>query len=275
MQIHIKPDRMRRWLTAVDDKKSTWDRQASEWVRHAANPNDKYTRLLGFVVQVLERHIKEGTGLDVGCGPAALSQMLAERGFETYGTDISQSMIDAAVARMGQVMENPAERFRLCEDGEVPFDGMQFDLITAIQMFPYVAHFIPFIRELSSHLKPGGIIAATNTNRLSLWVAHEILDRVFRIPPHLRTIRNLARTGYHSGGHVEYGTSQQVYDARAFDALFIAEGFEVIDSLDYYYISALDKATLPRQGLGKRLTRRFAWQRLGVYRKAIAPRKNQ
>ena len=260
--------RIRKWFSAIDDKKSTWDHKATEWVWHAFDPHDKYTRLLTFTMQVLDRHVRAGKALDVGCGPGLLSEMLAQRGFDVYGTDISERMIEAAVARMASVVDNARLRFRVCTDGEVPFPDMQFDLIAAIQLFPYVFQYTPYIRRLSNLLKPGGIIAATNTNRFSLWAAHEILDRTLRIPPHVRTIRNLARTGYHSGGHVDYKTSQQAYSADRFDALFAAEGFRLIDSMDYYHIGRLDRDPLHRKGLGERLARRLAWHHLGIYQKA-------
>jgi ubiquinone/menaquinone biosynthesis C-methylase UbiE len=191
-------------------------------------------------------------------------------GLDPYGTDIAENMIQATVERFTGKVADPKDRFRLCRAGEIPFEGMKFDVITAIQLFPYIEQYAPYIRKLRSLLAPGGIIAATSTNRFSLWVMHEIASRAFRLPPHLRTIRNLARTGYQSGGHVDYRKARQAYCAKRFDALFAAEGFDLIDAMDYYHIRRLDGDPLNRHGLGSFLARHLAWYHVGVYRKTDA-----
>ena len=73
---------------------------------------------------------------------------------------------------------------------------------------------------------------------------------LFAFRPILRTIRKIGQDWLSLRWARRVRNLTAAYKPAAFDALFIAEGFEVIDSLDYYYISGLDKATLHRQGLG-------------------------
>ena len=251
----------------MDDTKTEWERLAANWKRQAEDPNNKFTKLIYNVARLIDRHVRPGPSLDIGCGPGLLCQMLLARGFDAYGTDIAENMVQAAVERLAPAAPDAASRIALCQGETLPFGDRRFDLITAIQVFPYITHYAPYIRSLASRLAPGGFIVASSTNRFSLFAMHEILDRLLRFPPHVRTIRNLARTGYHSGGNVNYWKSEQAYSARAFDRLFAAQGFTVVDAMAYYHIQGLDEDPLDRHGWNRRFARRLAWYHVGVYQK--------
>jgi len=250
----------------ADDKKGTWEKDAAKWVRQADIPDNRFTRLVDCVAGLIARHVSGGRSRDIGCGPGLLCERLAAMGMDVHGADLAENMVAAAVARPEGSLPDAGSRFRLCADGEIPFADMKFDLITAIQMFPYIEQYREYIAKIKSLLKPGGLVVATNANRRSLWVAHELLGRFFRIPPHLHTIVNLWRTGYHSGGHVDYRRARQAHCARKFDRLWRQAGFEVIDGLDYYHIRRLDRDPLNRRGLSRILARHLAWHHAGVYR---------
>jgi 2-polyprenyl-6-hydroxyphenyl methylase/3-demethylubiquinone-9 3-methyltransferase len=254
----------------MDDTKTEWERMAASWTRQAENPNNKFTKLIHNVVRLIDRHVRPGRSLDIGCGPGLLCQLLLERGFDAYGTDIAENMVRAAVERLTPTVPDAASRFALCLGEAIPFGEARFNLITAIQVLPYIARYTPYIQRLASRLEPGGFIVASSTNRFSLFAMHEIMDRLLRLPPHVRTIRNLARTGYHSGGNVNYWKSEQAYNAGAFDRLVAAQGFGLIDAMEYYHIQGLDADPLNRHGWNRRFARRLAWHHVGVYQKGGA-----
>lgn len=249
------------------ETKREWERLAAPWTRQADNPNDKYTKCVYNVARLIDRHVPPGRSLDVGCGPGLLSQLLLGRGFDVYGTDIAENMIRSAIERLTSAVPDAPSRFQVCLGDSIPFGDMRFRLITAIQVFPYIPQYTAYIRKLSARLDPGGFIVASSTNRFSLFVMHEILDRFFRLPPHLRTIRNLARTGYHSGGNVGFGKAEQAYCATHFDQLFAAQRFDIVDSMEYYHIHGLDEDPLDRRGWNRQWARRLAWHHVGVYQK--------
>ncbi|MCX5676528.1 MAG: class I SAM-dependent methyltransferase [Planctomycetota bacterium] len=249
------------------ETKREWERLAALWTRQADNPNDKFTKLVHNVARLIDRHVPPGRSLDTGCGPGLLCQLLLRQGFDVYGTDIAENMIRAAMERLAPAMPDAASRFRVCVGDNIPFDDMRFNLITAIQVFPYIPNYTACIQRLSTRLEPGGFIVASSTNRLSLFVMHEILHRLLRLPPHLRTIRNLILTGYHSGGNMDFWKAEQAYCATHFDRLFAAQRFRIIDSMDYYHIHRLDEDPLDRRGWNRRWARRLAWYHVGVYQK--------
>lgn len=123
------------------------------------------------------------------------------------------------------------------------------------------------MHKIRSILKPRGIVVASNTIRTGLFVFREVFDRMCRLPPHIRTIRNLLLTGYHSGGYVDFGSSEQACSAKSFDGLFMSEGFEIVGELNYYHLRRFDRAPLQRGPFDERMSRYFAWQHVGVYRK--------
>jgi 2-polyprenyl-3-methyl-5-hydroxy-6-metoxy-1,4-benzoquinol methylase len=68
----------------------------------------------------------------VGCGVGLLSLRLAENGFDTYGTDISENMIHKAIEHLSTKFNNSNDRFRISQNGNLPFQGISFQIITAI-----------------------------------------------------------------------------------------------------------------------------------------------
>ena len=257
----------RRGMDQMDDKKATWEDASVKWSLQAEDRDNRFTRLLYFLTDRIVEHVPSGKLLDFGCGPGLLCSLLADRGFDVYGTDIAERMIEAAMQRMAGKVDDPGSRFHVCRDGEVPFDGEQFDLVIASQVLGYVADQPACVERFRSLLKPGGLCVASVTNRFSLYAIREMLDRSFRFPPHVRTIFNLARTGWHSAGHVPRGQGRQVHSARRFDGLFRSMGFEHLDSLDWFHFHTLDGNPLARKPMGRFLARRLGWHHYGVFRK--------
>jgi ubiquinone/menaquinone biosynthesis C-methylase UbiE len=251
----------------MDENRQQWEQWAGKWQRQADAPENRYTRLIVAVFEMLRKHVGGGAALDVGCGPGLMCEMLADRGLDVYGMDIAENMVRAAVDRLRGKVDDPERRIRHSPWGRIPFADAQFDLVTCLQVFPYVPRYRPYIRRLSRVLKPGGLAVASCTRRCSLFVMQQVCDRLFRLPPHVRTIRNLLRTGYHSGGHVDYATARQVYAASQFDALFGCEGFKRVDSMKWFHFRSLDADPLRRRGFNRRLADWLAWYHIGVYRK--------
>lgn len=71
--------------------------------------------------------------LDVGCGPGADSGVFAERGFETVGFDISESLLRAASDHV------PTARFVRGDMRSLPFDAETFDGLWSSASFLHIA----------------------------------------------------------------------------------------------------------------------------------------
>jgi ubiquinone/menaquinone biosynthesis C-methylase UbiE len=118
-----------------------------------------------FVIQkncVLRMFDKDGGKvLDIGCGPAVMTDDLLRRGCTVCGIDVSEKMIDLALAKM----ENHDLRQNACfsvgdiENLEFP-DG-HFDAVICMGVLEYLLDDRPAISEMSRVLKPGGIAIIT------------------------------------------------------------------------------------------------------------------
>ena len=67
-----------------------------------------YERTLAFVEQILEREGKQPHSvLDLACGTGSMSLLLAKRGYQVLGSDISEEMLTVAAEKAGDLLENP------------------------------------------------------------------------------------------------------------------------------------------------------------------------
>ena len=111
--------------------------------------------------------------LDLGCSSGAMTEALAERGFEVWGMDLSAQMIEVARART----ETQTETERACESAKRPIhwiqgdfcdtsaleklEGRKFDLILAsLDTYGHVApeRLIQHLKQIKAFLAPAGIL---------------------------------------------------------------------------------------------------------------------
>jgi SAM-dependent methyltransferase len=256
----------------LNKTKLFWEQKAGDWGRMARDPGSYYTRRTFSVLELICRYLEKGKALDVGCGAGLLSLELAKRGFDVYGTDVSENMVHKAVQKASSVMADPKSHFRVSIEGEAPFD-FKFDVITAIGVFPYVENYDDYLVFLSRQLAKDGYLMASCTKNISLCTAYLIVDQIMRF--HYSKgwrgiLMNLMRTGVWSGGYVNYHTANQCYNAPCFDNLFYRHGFQMVNDIDLFHVSGLDRNPLNRKGLNKWFARYLGWNHVGMYKKQEA-----
>jgi SAM-dependent methyltransferase len=104
---------------------------------------------------------RPGRGLDVGCGTGVLAERLAQHGFEMFGVDPSDGMLEIMRARTDRVVGQVAS------GTELPFPGDSFDLVTTVAVMHHIAdpHDVrTTISEMVRVLKPGGTLIIWDHN---------------------------------------------------------------------------------------------------------------
>ena len=93
--------------------------------------------------------------LDVGCGCGRDVAYFASKGADAYGVDVSQPLLDEAVARYG--MQGHFAALDALHDNEIPFGG-GFDVIWLCQFLVHVprADMPLFVEKLAGWMKPKG-----------------------------------------------------------------------------------------------------------------------
>ncbi len=124
---------------------------------------DAYWRFIGRYSEKLAVELADYAGvtagqtaLDVGCGPGALSAVLAERlGSEHVAAlDPSEPFVEAARIRL------PAVDIRLASAESIPFDDNSFDAALAELVVHFMSDPVAGISEMARVTKPGGAVAA-------------------------------------------------------------------------------------------------------------------
>ena len=130
--------------------------------------------------------------LDFACGTGRFLELLASTAASSTGVDVSESMLQVARDRLGDVELVVSDITR-----EDRLGSRQFDLITAFRFFPNAESDLrrDAIAALSGHLAPGGILILNNhMNRNSLV---------------RRAVVALGRTTSESKQHSDWGMSRE------------------------------------------------------------------
>lgn len=143
-----------------------WDPKGSSAMLHRLNPVR-----LGFLRNAIDQHwggnpastkpLAGKSALDVGCGAGLLCEPLARLGASVTGVDAAGENIVAAKAHAGGA--GLAIDYRHGELGSLGLG--QFDLVTCLEVIEHVADKPAFLRELASHLAPGGLMVLSTPNR--------------------------------------------------------------------------------------------------------------
>ena len=114
--------------------------------------------------------------LDVGCGTGAGTLFLAREFPQARirGVDISEEMVDRAVAKVGLDPEGRVA-FRVGDAAALPYPDESFDLVAQLNM-------PPFFDQLSRVLRPGGfvIVAASWGDSTPFYTPEKLLTWKFR-----------------------------------------------------------------------------------------------
>lgn len=109
--------------------------------------------------------------LDVGCGEGRWARLLAGRGAEVTGLDLTAAMVRRAHERRGE-----DERYVRGNAESLPFADAVFDLVTSYIMLVDVRGFRAAIGEMARVLRPGGEAVVANLSFMSVntgWVRDE------------------------------------------------------------------------------------------------------
>lgn len=141
----------------MDHKKvaKLWDENAHVWVEASKNGFDiwrDYVNTPAFLNLLPD--IKNMSGLDVGCGDAYNSRLIAQRCHFLTAIDISEKFIN-----QNKVADNPANiSFHQINVEDLPFPNEYFDFATAVMSFMDTADLEKVLSEIHRILTPEGFL---------------------------------------------------------------------------------------------------------------------
>lgn len=123
-----------------------------------------YTREVEYAEGLLKTYGRgPRTILELGCGTGRHAAILASKGFEVTGVEVSDDMLQQSLARIANLtMSNVPGSFSACQgDARSVRLGKDFDAV--ISLFHVVSyqteneHIKAMLETVSKHLKPGGV----------------------------------------------------------------------------------------------------------------------
>jgi len=140
----------------AEDPRELYDATAGRWARTEPTSLSDFTGRP--IVLELAGDVSGKSVLDAGCGEGYVSRELAKRGAEVTGVDVSEQMIELAVAE-----ERARPRGIRYAEGDVRdlgFDDGSFELATAVFVFNYLSidDTERALSELRRVIEPGGAL---------------------------------------------------------------------------------------------------------------------
>lgn len=154
-----------------------------------------------------EKYRKTNRVLDVGCGNGFFLQLAKERGWEVYGTEYAQDVVDSCTKKGFNMRKGTLH--------ELEFESDYFDLIVSIEVIEHLPDPVSTVKEMYRIVRPGGGIYITTPNFNSL-LRYQLGPKydVIRFPLHLiyftpRTLNRLfTESGFRTIGAITTGYSK-------------------------------------------------------------------
>jgi ubiquinone/menaquinone biosynthesis C-methylase UbiE len=111
--------------------------------------------------------LKIGKVLDIGCGSGVYLREFFSMGFDCYGVDISQEMVDTCKNLLEADKHPDRVHVSKAEVEHLPFQDGEFDLVICIGVLGYLLRDEKALSELKRIVKPGGYLLVNLTNMYS------------------------------------------------------------------------------------------------------------
>lgn len=180
------------------------------------------------------KHFKSGTFLDLGCGIAFTSAILAKEGASILGVDISANAVRQS--RNLFKKENLKGSFMQADLLNLPLSDNSIQFIYSCMSLEYVRDTQAAIKEACRVLKPGGIMLAIfPVISLTTLTYHQLRGDIPNIPI-LKQIFEFIHIKVFKGKYMHYGYEQS-FTLGVLRKLFESSKFKVnkIDYFDTYY----------------------------------------
>ena len=143
----------------------------------------------------ISKYQKPGRSLDIGCGPGFFLETAQSKGYDVFGLDPSDYIVNVAREQFGDRIQKG-----LIESADYPAE--YFDLVVAFDTFEHVYHPIEWLSAVHRVLNKGGLLAITTPNPSSIlakisgkkWVSFKMPEHVFYWAP--ETIRQVLAEGW-------------------------------------------------------------------------------
>lgn len=161
---------------------------------------------------------ESGKLLDIGCGPAVMTEEIVGLGFSYDGIDIAEKMVEEAKKRM------PNQNFRVGRVEKIDSAENSYNVVVAMGLVEYLDNQNDALQEIRRVLKPGGKAFISVPN---WWSPNRMWDR-YIISPISKLLQPFKKNKYDGVIHREYGKKE-------YSRILKKTGFEVIDSAYYNF----------------------------------------
>ncbi len=138
-----------------------YHRQNDEYAGVISRTNCTYWYILEYLHLAVPK-LSNLRVLDVGCGVGTLPLYLAKHGALVRGIDISARAIRIAQKAAELSGLDDAATF---EEVELKRGAKKYDLVVCSEVIEHIPNDVAFMKQLASHLKPGGVLLLTTPSR--------------------------------------------------------------------------------------------------------------
>lgn len=164
--------------------------------------------------------------LDLGCGPAIISDDLLEVSEQVYGVDFSEDMISVAESKYRGTGLESKVFFSVGDAEKLDFPDQYFDAVVCLGVLRYLDSLEKGLEEIHRILKPGGLIISTFYNRYSLyWLSMMLVYRP------LLPLISLVKKESLSDLRTRYRAEPSPFSYKTFRKIFAKTGFIHCDTL--------------------------------------------
>jgi ubiquinone/menaquinone biosynthesis C-methylase UbiE len=177
----------------VDQVDELFTKTVDNWARFYADPkpatlnSQNLVSRRRFALEMFAARVPPGSKvLDIGCGTGHLAGELMQRGYEAWGVDFSEGMVQYAREHYR------SDRFQVGDIERIQFPDNTFDAVMCLGVVEYLSDDLPALREMWRVLKPGGwAVITTPSSACPFYYTDRAIEKTTRlVRPLVRLVRS-------------------------------------------------------------------------------------